>query len=136
MCDHSLTLTRNRRPQTHSCHHEGKSSSPKTISSSSSSSSGKRPFLRKKLFDSRIIDSRILRGKMFFSESVLTRPVLRPLESVRISPPWRSRTFLSHSLQSTSPCFDSGTYAQTESWSVPQEKIILPISPEPPLRSS
>lgn len=54
---------------------EGKSSSPKTISSSSLSlSSGNRPFLRRKLFASKIRPSRIFSGKTPLSESVAMDP--------------------------------------------------------------
>merc|ERR1719389_464322 len=91
---------------------DGKSSSPKTISSSSSpSSSGKRPFLRKKLFASKINASRIFNGKMFFSEFVLIAPVQRDADFSIVSP-WNSdRTFSIHSSQESSLCLASGTYA-------------------------
>mmetsp|Transcript_16722 Transcript_16722/g.29237 ORF Transcript_16722/g.29237 Transcript_16722/m.29237 type:complete len:335 (+) Transcript_16722:315-1319(+) len=116
---------------------DGKSSSPKTHSSSSSSSlSGKRPFFRKKLLASRIMGSRILRGKIPLSALAFTKPVQTFSPVLAILPPWLSRTTCSHSLQLSSPVFSGGTYAASASCSVPQEKMILPMWPEPPLRSS
>merc|ERR1711920_1008151 len=79
--------------------HDGKSSSPKTISSESSSFSGKRPFLRKKLFASKIIGSRILSGNTFLSLSVLTLPMHKVLVTDNTSPPCVESTAFNQSSQ-------------------------------------
>merc|ERR1719434_503349 len=90
--------------------HDGKSSSPKTISSSESPlSSGKRPLDRRKLLASRIMGSRIFNGKMFLSPSAWTLPEHIVGEVLVILPPKRPSTFLSHSSQDRSPNFASGT---------------------------
>jgi len=85
---------------------EGKSSSPKTNSSSESSlSSGKSPLLRKKLFASKIIASRIFNGKIPLSPSTFTTPWQTDLPSATTCPPKRFSTVCNHSLHSSSPCF-------------------------------
>mmetsp|Transcript_3705 Transcript_3705/g.5069 ORF Transcript_3705/g.5069 Transcript_3705/m.5069 type:complete len:213 (+) Transcript_3705:288-926(+) len=116
----------------------GKSSSPKTISSSSSpSSSGKRPNLRRKLLASKIKDSRILRGNTPLSESVGMTPVeMSAAPSTTLPPGNMETTFWSHSWQLKASRLSSGTYATMASCSMPAEKTILPMCPEPPLRSS
>merc|ERR1711972_1063932 len=91
-------------------HIDGKSSSPNTYSSSSESlSSGKRPFLRKKLFASRIMGSRIFSGKTPLSEFVSTIPEHTSFAVLLTSPPKFARTAFSHSSHTSSPCLASGT---------------------------
>merc|ERR1719189_1780434 len=99
--------------------HAGKSSSPKTISSSSLSSSGKSPFLRKKLFASKIIGSRIFKGNTPLSAFVLTLPTQMSGAAFVSSPAWLSSTAFSHSSQLSVDFFSSGTYATTASCSAP-----------------
>merc|ERR1719330_1106087 len=78
-------------------HIDGKSSSPKTISSSSLSSSGNSPFFLKKLLASKIMGSLIFKGKMPLSEFVLTIPELTSEPLLLTSPLWLPSTTLNHS---------------------------------------
>mmetsp|Transcript_46291 Transcript_46291/g.86755 ORF Transcript_46291/g.86755 Transcript_46291/m.86755 type:complete len:207 (+) Transcript_46291:278-898(+) len=81
--------------------------------------------------------SRIFNGKMPLSASAGTTPMQTSLAvDVTLKPGCFESTLCSHSSHERSPCFSSGTYAATANCVSPAEKIILPICPEPPLRSS
>mmetsp|Transcript_73343 Transcript_73343/g.212436 ORF Transcript_73343/g.212436 Transcript_73343/m.212436 type:complete len:254 (+) Transcript_73343:293-1054(+) len=84
-----------------------------------------------------IIGSRIFKGKTPLSAFAGMHPLHMSFAVDKISPPGcRPTTFCNHSEHTSSACLSSGTYATMASCDNPAEKTILPIWPEPPLRSS
>merc|ERR1719162_2849142 len=75
---------------------------------------------------------------MFFSPLTGMMPAQYSLPTlVTLPPSQRPQSFCNHSSQTKSPPnFASGTYATIASCSPPAENTILPMAPDPPLRSS